>query len=156
MKHWVCTTALALTVAIAGCGGSDDVEPQKEAFTHISADWGLTDLRETYVVRDEAQWAKVWSAHEPPMIPPTTRPVVDFVNYQILGLTQGTGPSGCWGLRIDNVLRQGDRMRVEYVLRTGPVEPSFACTAMAVPLTDFVQVPRTEGEVEFVKVLSIP
>ena len=135
---------------LASCGGADRYQPQELPLNHIQALWQNTRLNERYVIRSESEWQSVWALHEPRTIPATQRPSLDFQASMILGLTLGSGSNGCEGVSIRRAVEEEREIRVEY--RQNKVDPSMACTASIVSLTDFVSVPQSDKHVVFVSV----
>lgn len=153
MGGWTRRAVLgALPLGVVGCGGGGDDEPLPLAFERISQPWMQTTRQESYVIRTQAEWERVWALHQPPTFAPAPPPAVDFNQFMVLGLSLGTGPNGCYGLSIRAVLATPDQTLVEYRL-TEP-GPSSACTLATVALTDFVRLPRRDGSVAFRRVSS--
>jgi len=68
----------------------------------------------------------------------------------VLGITQGSGPSGCYSLLIRRIVEEETELRVEYSLSEPNFEPLiFLCATVMVPLTDFVEVPKSDKPVSF-------
>lgn len=144
----------ALFIAIAAaslvaCGGSDTFQRRDIPMTRVNALWATTDLRQNYTIRTDADWRAVWQAHEPPTLPPTEQPVVDFSSNMVLGVTLGSAPNGCHGLAIDRVIEEENQVRVEYSVATPA--PNVLCVQVIVPLTDFVVVERIDKPVAFLQ-----
>lgn len=142
---------LLAAVLSAACGGSEPYQPRELNFARINAFWPALDRKETYVVRSDAEWQTAWQLHEPLTIPKTERPPIDFSRSMVLGITQGSGLSGCYGLLIRRVVEEETELRVEYSLLEPKFEltPTFVCTTLLVPLTDFVEVPKSDKPVSF-------
>jgi len=141
---------LLAAVLSAACGGSEPYQPRELNFARIAAFWPALDRKETYVVRSDAEWQTVWQLHEPLTIPKTERPPIDFSRSMVLGITQGSGPSGCYSLLIRRIVEEETELRVEYSLSEPNFEPLiFLCATVMVPLTDFVEVPKSDKPVSF-------
>lgn len=142
---------LLAAVLSAACGGSEPYQPRELSFARIHAFWPAWDRKETYVVRSDAEWQTVWQLHEPLTLPKTERPAIDFSRSMVLGITQGSGPNGCYGLLIRRVVEEETGLRVEYSLSEPLSEPTptFFCTTSIVPLTAFVEVPKSDKPVSF-------
>lgn len=147
-------TAALLSMALLACGGSDPMTPVNLPMARVEAWWPVLDLKQSYAIRDDAQWQRVWTAHEPQTWPATERPQVDFSKSMVLGLSLGWGPSGCDGMSIRRVIEEQRELRVEYMSspRTTTPPEILVCTTALVPLTDFVVVPRSDKSVYFVQV----
>ena len=65
----------------------------------------------------------------------------------VLGVTRGTGNSGCYGLQITKVTEHADDIRTEFV-QSRPTGIMY-CSMALVPLTDFVVVPASPKPVVF-------
>ena len=142
--------AALFSVWLVACGGAEPWQPVNMSMSRIQAWWPYVDAKQSYAIRNEADWQRVWLAHEPQTWPTTERPLIDFTKDMVLGLTLGTGSSGCYGMSIRRVIEEERELRVEYLSAT----PSGLglCTMSIVPLTDFVVVPRSDKSVYFVQV----
>lgn len=146
--------ALALGMALAGvlaaCGGSDE-EPKDLPMQRISALWANTDVQQNYVLRTEADWQAAWARHLPILVPPPSAPRVDFSRDMVLGVSRGTGSSGCDGLSITKVVEEAAELRVDFA-RAAPPPSGIACATVMVSLTDFVVVRASAKPVRFQQV----
>lgn len=150
MREHTRTLAAAIALAsLAACGGSDTVESRVVPMARVNAFWANTELRQDYTIRTDVQWRAAWQAHEPPTLPATARPTIDFSRHMVLGLTHGSGPNGCHGLSIRRVVEEKNQLRVEYLVSLPP--PGVLCTQAIVPLTDFVVVELSDKPVSFVQ-----
>ncbi|MBH9551942.1 hypothetical protein [Inhella gelatinilytica] len=153
MNTWKRRTLMgAGMVTLVGCGGGSEDEPVLLALDRIVQPWSLTTLQESYVLRTEADWQRVWNLHQPATFAPVPLPRVDFNQFMVLGLTLGTGANGCYGLSIQRVLATSSQAVVEY--RFMEPGPNSACTLALVPLTDFAVVRRIDGPVLYRRVTS--
>ena len=142
-------SSLLLCAAVAACGGSDTFVPREVLATRMQAFWPATNLQQKYTVRSDDEWQRVWLAHEPQTFPKTEQPRVDFSRKMIVGLTEGVGSNGCYGMSIRRVIEEEDQLRVEYISIVPP--PFTICTQAIVALTDFVIVDRFDKRVVFVQ-----
>ena len=149
MKHHRPFIAPAIALLLAACGGSDAYQAREMHLSRITALWPTTNLNERYVVRSESEWQAVWTLHEPPTLPVTIRPNIDFDSKMVVGLTLGSGPNGCYGLSIRRAVEEELEIRVDYA-QSEP-GPGMFCTQAIVPLTDFVSVSRSDKRVVFVR-----
>lgn len=147
-KHAAVLASVLLSAALVACGGGEGFQPRELSMTRLGFAWAPTELRQTYALRNEAEWQAAWLAHEPRTTPPAMRPAVDFSRQMVLGLTQGSGPNGCHGLSIRRVVEQAEQIQVQYAV-TVPASDA-GCTQAIVPLTDFVVVERLDKPVAFV------
>jgi len=151
LKHHRPFITLAIALLLAACGGSDTFQAREMPISRITAWWQSTSLNERYVVRSESEWQAVWKLHEPPTLPASIRPSIDFSSTMVVGLTFGSGPNGCYGLSIRRAVEEEFEIRVEY-LQAAAGGPGVLCTQAIVPLTDFVSVPRSDKHVVFVRI----
>jgi hypothetical protein len=117
--------------------------PASVAYGYESA----LDAHAGIVVRDAAEWERVWKRHHARVLPVPPSPAVDFVHEMVLGITLGPRPTGGYGVRIRAARVQGRRLVVD-VAESAP--PTGAIVPMVVthPYA-FVRVPRFDGEVLF-------
>jgi hypothetical protein len=140
---------LALASTLCACGGGDeDFEPVELPQQRIRAPWAYTSLRETYVVRNDAQWQSTWNLHLP-RSEAYVRPQIDFSRFMVVGITRGSAPDTCHSVSITRATETRDDIRVEFE-QTGP-RPGYGCGQAVVPLTDFVIVPVSDKPVNFVE-----
>ena len=149
VKRLAFAVIAAASLQLSSCGGSGVFEPRELALELVGAWWPPKDIAANYVIRSEPDWQSVWKTHEPQIYPPPERPRVDFGRHMIVGLTLGTGPNGCHGLRIRRVVEEATEVRVEY--RRSVVPPLVGCSQSLIALTDFVIVTSTEKPVIFVR-----
>jgi hypothetical protein len=140
---------LLTLLALAACGGGHDDVPQERFFSRIEAPWAYTTLSADYVSATAADWNVTWHLHEPRWIPARAPVSVDFASDMVLGLTRGTGSSGCDTLTIKRVLETSQRLQVEYV-RAVPLQLQ-GCSGNLTPLTDFVITAKSLKPVVFVQ-----
>lgn len=141
--------AVFVALMLTGCGGGSDNTPHLRVFSQIKAHWAYSDLNEDYVVSTDSEWTAIWRLHGPREDPEKPPEKVDFESQMVLGLTRGTGSSGCYSLEIRRVTESLDFVVVEYVQ---PVSrPASGCTAEEVQLTDFVVTAKSSKLVRFVK-----
>ncbi|MCU0774375.1 MAG: hypothetical protein MUC74_07645 [Ideonella sp.] len=144
---------LGLAAGLAACGGGDDAsvdEGRAVPFSRVPADTGIAVWpSRTYVVRTPGDWSAAWNTQEflATQWPWPLQPDVDFASVMVVGLSMGTGPNGCHGLRIERVTELADTVRVEYRRTTDT--GTQACTQATVRLVDFVRIPVTTKPVSF-------
>lgn len=141
--------SLLTAFTLGGCGGGSDDTPQQRAFSRIEAPWAYTNLSAEYVASTESEWNAVWHLHEPGWVPAQAPAKVNFDSQMVVGLTRGTGPSGCDTLKITRLTERLETIEVEYV-QAVPL-PYQVCTASLSPLTDFVVTAKSSKPVRFLK-----
>lgn len=135
-----------LAVALCACGGGttdwNDRELPARVLTFSGSmygDWPVASMR----FDNQAQWQSTWeefAAHRGPA------PSVDFSSEQVVGVSKGFG-SGCDNVRIERVVEERERIRVEHLFRRPPV----GCPAAVVTLLAFVAIERIPKPVYYVE-----
>ena len=118
------------------------LEIAAEAFSHIHAP-------RTAVVRDQAEWLRLWAEHtgKNDSLPPP--PKVDF-NKQMLVAVFGGDKSACQDFGVSRVLASAGKLAVEYF---DSPHPDFqVCLAVVTQPMRVVAVPRHDAQVQFTKV----
>ena len=67
----------------------------------------------------------------------------------VVGISLGSGSNGCYGLGIRRVVEEEHEIRVEY--RYAEPAEWMLCTMSIVALIDFVEVPKSDKPVYFVR-----
>lgn len=144
------TTCLALALAgLAACSSTrassarPSDEPASIAYGYHSA----LDAHAGLVVRDAAEWARVWKRHQARVLPTPPLPEVDFAHEMVLGVTLGPRPTGGYGVRI-RAARVRDGKLVAEVVESAPATGAIVPMVVTEPYA-FVRVPRFDGEVVF-------
>lgn len=144
------TTCLAFAlVCLAACSATRTSsakaadEPTSIAYGYESA----LDAHAGIVVRDAAEWERVWKRHHARVIPVPPSPAVDFMHEMVLGVTLGQRPTGGYGVRIRAARVQGSRLVVD-VVESAPATGAIVPMVVTQPYA-FVRVPRFDGEVLF-------
>ena len=104
---------------------------------------------QSVVVRDEANWQRLWD-QQAKTGTPLSRPDVDFSRNMILAVMLGIRPNGCYSVSIDSIRAMADKLVVEFS-ETSP-EPGDFCTYSFTSPAHFVVVSRDSRPVEFLKV----
>lgn len=98
------------------------------------------------VVADDAAWAAFWAEHAADQIPAPAPPEVDFAKERVLAVVMGQKSSGCFGIAVTNVTRDGPGVvhaRVES-FEGGPV-----CAAVLTSPYHFVAIEDRTSQVAF-------
>lgn len=122
--------------------GSQLAEPDQ--FTSF----GGIETRERGVIRDQGEWAGVWSRLVGPFEPKPALPAIDFTRDMVVVAAMGTRPTGGYGIRIDGVYGAGDRLYV-VVVETSLDSACITTPAITAPVTA-VRVARSDQRAAFV------
>jgi len=96
------------------------------------------------VIQDEANWSAFWYGYMAPLPPPRPAPpAVNFTQYTVIVLSQGTRHTPGYSLAITSVHHEGSGLLVEAQETDGC---SFA--QIVIWLYDIVRVPKTTGPVD--------
>lgn len=98
------------------------------------------------VVRDEAHWRELWSEHTAPMMPRPPVPSVDWGTDMVLCIALGARPTGGYGIEIESIERQGDRLVVDAIEKK-PAPDAIEPQVVTHPYV-FVTTPRSADRVE--------
>ncbi|PTT17809.1 hypothetical protein DBR12_17145 [Acidovorax sp. HMWF029] len=159
-------TALFIALgALAGCGATPRliVEPEYKPLelVYLQPEYPVARMWPSaeYVARTEDEWERVWNegtVMDPrdENVPRHGRPVVDFNQYMVIGISRGHGYSGCHGLYFRDIVERANFIEVQFVHRQPDETVSTqvagtACTAMGVFLARWVRVPKMEKPVRF-------
>jgi hypothetical protein len=112
------------------------------------ATFGGIETRERGVIRDQADWTRVWTRLVRPFEPKPVPPAIDFTVDMVVVAAMGTRPTGGYGIRIDGVYSAGDRLYV-VVEETSLDGGCIATQAITAPVTA-VRVARSDLRVAFV------
>jgi hypothetical protein len=105
---------------------------------------------QTVVVRTQEDWQKLWLDHNGYIVPPPPPPDVDFMNFMVIGVFDGTKPSGGYAVQIVDVKTLYDKIEVSYV-ESGPTPGLAATQAISEPYHLQV-VPKSLLPVSFEKI----
>ena len=105
---------------------------------------GLDEAR-TAVVRTEAEWSKLWTAHDAAK----PRPNVDFTKRMVAAVFLGSRPSAGFGVEVTGTRQDGKALVVEW-RETRPAPGTIAAQVLTSP-AHLVSIPRFDGEVKFEK-----
>jgi hypothetical protein len=120
------------------------LEIAAESFSQIHAP-------RTAVVRTQAEWARLWAEHTGKNDSPLPAPKIDFAKQMLVAVFAGD-TMACQDFGVGRVLVSGGKLAVEYF---DSPRPDFqVCLAVVTQPMRVVAVPRSEGEVKFVKVTA--
>ena len=98
------------------------------------------------VIRSDAEWQRLWGAHCAIQTGGPPCPEVDFEREMVVAWVLGDRPTAGYGVTVESVRRDGDRLVVEAV-ESGPPEGMMAAQVITRPNV-FVRVPRHDGSIE--------
>jgi hypothetical protein len=105
----------------------------------------------TFVFDNEADWLAAWKAVPAGFYQSgnVQIPLVDFNKDRVVGLSFGSGASGCQGFGIINVVQDNNEIKVLY-FRSGP-SYGLVCAAVVVDLSGFIAIPKSAMPIKFIK-----
>lgn len=106
---------------------------------------GVEDARQA-VVKTDAEWSKLWRAHNAT----APLPKVDFGKRMVVAVFLGTRPSAGYSVEITGTKADGKTVVVEW--REVPPKPGNLSAQVLTSPAHLVTIPRLEGEVKFHKV----
>ena len=106
---------------------------------------GVEDARQV-VVKTEADWLKLWGAHN--LAAPA--PKVDFNTRMVAAVFLGTRPSAGYSVEITGTKASGKTLVVQW--REFPPKPGNLSAQVLTSPAHLVTVPKFDGEVKFQKV----
>lgn len=132
-------TAVLLLACAAGTSGSS--ETIEHPFETIAAEThsGLGERRRE-VIRDEANFVRLWSEIHADSTPAPPLPPVDFAQHMLIAVALGTRPSGGYGIKVQSVTTRGERLEVA-VAEFCPAPGAVVITVLTQPV-EVVRVPR--------------
>jgi hypothetical protein len=98
------------------------------------------------VVRNAGEWHELWMEHTSSMMPRPDEPTVDWQKEMVVCVALGERPTAGYGVAIDRVERQGNRLIVE-AREKKPAPDAIVPQVVTHPYVMAVT-PRTDGEVE--------
>jgi hypothetical protein len=147
---------LGLLSTLVACSSSSPTEPKRlydEAIIEPTAVilhsylGGLPASERFVVVRDSAQWAKLWAAAFAYRDDPPPLPVIDFTSEMVVGAGLGTRPSSGYDVTIEGMVVESDGATV-LVVETTPGNNCVVLTVLTHPGV-LVKMARIEGPVRF-------
>ncbi len=109
---------------------------------------GIREPRQT-VIKDQTEWEKFWTLHQPGQGTNRKPPVVDFTKEIIIALTLGQQRTGGYAIAVTGVEAAGDRLRIS-VKRSAPKPGMMVTQALTAPFC-IVAAPRSELKPEFLE-----
>lgn len=152
------SVAVLCAIALPACLGPEEVEvvppgAQPVAIRQIAEldpfrfHGGIT-TRERAVIRDQAEWSRVWSELVSVIAPTPPVPAVDFERDMLVVAAMGTRPTGGYEIRIEAVYRADDQLYV-VVEETSPASGCIVTQALTAPVAG-VRIERSSLPVAFV------
>jgi hypothetical protein len=135
-----------MSAALIACGGGSTDEPREIPFARVQGDFSGEWAVKTYVARSDSEWIQIWNQFVP-NFDPAPRPVVDFSNNTVVGISLGSGSNGCEAVAISRVTETSSEIDVEY--HRSSALPGQLCGATLVPLVDFVEISATTKPIVF-------
>lgn len=154
MRLYLAAISMSLLAALAACGGSDP--PVELAFSRVTGLNFATWPPGFYQARTAPAWDAIWAQRQTFEFPVSPIPVVDFGRDMVIGVSEGTGPSGCHSLQITRVTESDAELVVDYLRSVPHFDPAqpIACTLSVVPLVDFVATKQSDKPVRFARTQS--
>jgi PrcB C-terminal len=103
------------------------------------------DDRRQVVVRTDAEWARLWTQHNPDR----PRPAVDFSKQMVVGVFMGSRNTAGFSVEILSATDENGVLTVRY-RETVPAKGAITAQVITSPY-QLVTVPRTEATVKFEK-----
>lgn len=101
------------------------------------------------VLRNNADWKKLWDKHCSNVAPRPSLPVVDFSKEMVIAVSIGSRSSGGYSVSITSIVDDGTNLVVTY--KEKEPEPNRLYTAAITHPFVFVKVPLASKPVKFVK-----
>jgi ketosteroid isomerase-like protein len=98
------------------------------------------------VARDDAEWRELWKEHTSTILPRPDAPAIDWQHDMVVCVALGARPTGGYGVRITNVVRENGRVVVE-AEETKPAHDAIVPQVVSHPYC-IATTPRADGEVE--------
>ena len=105
----------------------------------------------TFAFDNETDWLEAWKAVPAGFYKAgnVQIPFIDFNTDRVVGLSFGSGASGCQGFGIINVVQDKDEIKVLY-FRSGPSYGAI-CAAIVVDLSGFIAIPKSTMPIKFIQ-----
>lgn len=157
MRTFIAATAIALAACSTAAPDPGPTREHLDRLIELRRDPALQPYRYnngvrepgTLVIRDAAEWERVWAQVVATHSPQPPAPAVDFSREMVLFVAMGTQRSGGYTAEILRAVTSARGLAVDWSATT----PSRACgtiAALTQPI-DFVIAPRIEGEVVFAR-----
>ena len=144
------TLLIVAAVLVAGAAaGPSEAKASEHPFETLLAESysGLAERRRE-VVRDEAGWARLWTAIHSGVTPTPERPGVDLARHMLIVVASGERPSGGFSIKVTRLTTRGDRLEVE-VLETCPPPGARVTLSLSQPV-EVVRLARLTQAPKFV------
>ncbi|MEC4719946.1 hypothetical protein RY831_12360 [Noviherbaspirillum sp. CPCC 100848] len=146
---------LAAAVMLGACAGLGPRGDGPIAWETIDSDvysGVMTEMK--VVIRDQRNWARLWSEHKGNRHHPFPLPRIDFSEEMVAGIFTGERPNGCHAVRIQRVHRRAGTIIVEYSERT-PSGPRICNYAVTHP-SHLIALPSSREPIEFIRTPDRP
>jgi hypothetical protein len=128
-------------------GGSDAPgRPLDIRVVDAGARSGITKPQER-VVRDAAEWRRLWQAHQAGVVQQRSLPAVDFSREMCVAIFAGERPTGGFAVTVEQVLESASGIEVSYRL-TGPPPGAIVPQVLTSPF-QIIAVASEPGPVRF-------
>jgi PrcB C-terminal len=109
---------------------------------------GIKEARRE-IIKDPAQWEKVWKQHATAAGSSEKIPPVDFSKEMVIAATMGTRRTGGYSIEIRNVAPTDKTLKI-WLKQTSPPPEAITVQALTAPF-HFVAVPKSDLKPEFVE-----
>lgn len=123
---WILAALLLVTCEDSDNGqSSDNTAPALTFQTIEKGNFSGISLSspQVFKIDNTAEWAEFWARHKSNMLPIPAAPAIDFSQYSVIAVIDEEHGTGGFGLEVEAVLDQGDRLDV---LASG-TEPGRTC-----------------------------
>ncbi len=157
-------TGIATAVILYGCrtqkqtNGNATSKPTKEvgANPETPPKWSLlregavgnAEAETQFIIKTEAEWAKVWKETNQNFEPEPPRPPVDFSKDWIIACMMGLKRSGGYNVRIKDIKAAGDELKV-MIENTGPGKNCMSIDLMTYPYAFYTVAHYKQSKVTF-------
>ncbi len=142
--------AALLLIGCLAPGGADSFPMRALAKGAFSA---LLEPKEE-VIKDKAQWEKVWAKHITSTKTSEKAPEVDFAKEMVIAVALGRRSTGGYKVDVTKVEEASGKLRI-VVTKSSPPPGAMAIQALTAPFC-FVAIPKSDLPPEFVDVSTPP
>ena len=145
--NWV--LFLSITVFGSGCVTGSGVGSFPIRRLEKGAHSGVVEPRQV-VIKDKADWQRLWREHSSQSQPQQPIPEVDFAKEMAIFVAMGQQFSGGFAIEIEKMERSEGRLKI-FVRHMAPGPGAMVSQALSTPF-EIVAVPRAELRPEFVEI----
>lgn len=148
-------SVLAAAVMLGSCAGLGPRSDGPIAWETIDSDvysGVITEMK--VIVRDQGNWARLWSEHKGNRYQPFPLPRIDFTEEMVAGIFTGERPNGCHAVRIHRVYRKAGTIVIEYSERTP--SGSRVCNYAVTHPSHLIALPSSRESIEFIRTPDRP